>query len=117
MIYPVATVQLRWLTPDEGGRQAPPRGPTYAATAHFADETVEQSFSVVLCLLFSPSAKDGIVELTLLAPSNLPAVVQRFVPGSQLRITEGTRTVAECQVESVRMEDRSSWREALRLTG
>jgi hypothetical protein len=44
------------------------------------------------------------VELGLLAPERLPEIVQRLVPGSQLFITEGLRTVAEGKVLSVRSE-------------
>jgi hypothetical protein len=41
-------------------------------------------------------------ELRLLAPENLPDVVARLAPGTELQITEGPRTVAECQIVSVR---------------
>src|ERR1700722_8609932 len=35
------TARLRWLRPEQGGRTAPPSGPTYSTVARF-DETEEQ---------------------------------------------------------------------------
>lgn len=106
MIQPVATARLRWLHPNEGGRAAPPRGSVYAPTAHFVDAS--DHFSVVLRSL---SGGPGIlgeqedVELHLLAPENLPEVAARIVPHARLHIMEGAKTVAECELLSIRMAD------------
>jgi hypothetical protein len=102
MIQPVATARIRWLPPSEGGRGSPPAGPIYAATAHFADEPYQ--FSVVLR---STNKGAGVVgeeevDLNLLAPDRLPDVVARIVPNTRLFIMEGARTVAECELLSVR---------------
>jgi hypothetical protein len=116
MLYPVAHVQLRWLSPAEGGRTTPPTGPAYATTAHFAEETAAQLFSVVLRLGGGPGPDrvgTGEAELTLLAPDNLPDVVRRLTPGAELRITEGPRPVAECRVRSVRTVEHRGWQGVL----
>ena len=49
MSYPVAKLQLRWLTPEEGGRKSgPPPGPVYVPTARFAEDPIDRQFSVGL---------------------------------------------------------------------
>ena len=106
MLQPIAFTQLRWLASGEGGRQQPPAGPVYAATARFTDD--RELFSVVLRL--SGKGSDGErntqgVELRLLAPDRLPDIVSRIIPGSRLFITEGPRVVAECTVLYVRAEE------------
>jgi hypothetical protein len=106
MIQPVATARIRWLSPAEGGRGSPPAGPVYAATAHFADEP--DQFSVVLrstSLGIGVLGAKGEVDLHLLAPDRLPNVVARIVPTARLFIMEGARTVAECELLSVRTAD------------
>jgi hypothetical protein len=98
---PVAEVRLRWLSPQEGGRKTPldPYGSPYAPTAYFRDDSVADLFSVVL--QFTDGSTQT-AELRLLVPQNLPDIAARLVPGTELRITEGARTVAECQVVAVR---------------
>jgi len=101
---PVASVLLRWLGPGEGGRKAPPAGPFYAPTAHFADDTVADSFSIIIQAPEKGSFESEIaqqVNLRLLAPERLPDVVRKLVPGRQVIVTEGTRVVAIGRVESV----------------
>src|SRR5438105_11911514 len=108
MREPVATVQVRWLKPTEGGRARLPNGSTYAATAHFVGDGVDDSFSIVLRWsnpLPSDDPERTSVELRLLAPENLPEVVNRLVPEAELVITEGGRTVADGRIVSVRMEE------------
>jgi hypothetical protein len=101
----VAAVALRWLGPDEGGRAAPPIGPLYRPTAHFAQESLNESFSVVLELSATganATNRSQQVGLRLLVPENLPEILQKLVPGQQLIITEGSRVVAIGNVLSVR---------------
>jgi hypothetical protein len=101
MSEPVAEVRLRWLAPQEGGRTSPlqPSGAPYAATACFRGDPIADLFSVVLRFT---GGSTRTAELRLLAPENLPEIAARLSPGTELRITEGARTVAECQVVSVR---------------
>jgi hypothetical protein len=116
MLYPIARVQIRWLSWEEGGRRSPPSGPAYAATAHFTEDALDHLFSVVLRLAGEPPVNGGQAQeagLTLLAPDNLPDVVRRLVPGCHLSITEGARAVGECQVLAVRHEESRSWQDAL----
>ena len=104
---PVASVVLRWLGPGEGGRTSPPTGSVYAATAYFADDTVGQSFSIVL---EAPSSEPFLgggpqrVSLRLLAPERLPEVVRRLEAGRQVVVTEGRRVVAVGRLESIHQE-------------
>jgi hypothetical protein len=107
MPQPIALIHLRWLTPREGGRQAPPSGPYFAATARFDMDSQDELFSIVLRLSCARLLDEGHnmeVELALLAPDRLPEIVARLAPGSQLLITEGARIVAEAQVLAVRQE-------------
>lgn len=104
MTDPVADVRIEWLDPAEGGRAEPPPGPLYPTTAQFADHA--ETFSVVLHLLepvSSGARRAHSAQLTLLAPDRLPDLVEHLVPGVQLVIKEGRRTVAKCHVLSVRM--------------
>lgn len=106
MIQPVATARLRWLKPAEGGRPTPPLGPVYAPTAHFVD--APDHFSVVLRSLNEGPGVLGEqedVELHLLAPENVPEIAARIVPHARLHIMEGAKTVAECELLSIRMAD------------
>jgi hypothetical protein len=101
MSEPVAEVRLHWLAPHEGGRKSPLQasGPPYAPTAYFRGDSVADLFSVVLRFT---RGNTETAEMRLLAPENLPEIVARLTPGAELRITEGARTVAECQVVAVR---------------
>src|SRR6266852_2892260 len=99
---PIAHLKIRWLNPSEGGRQSPPQGPTYAATARFAADPEDQLFSIMLRFPNSNSHSRRIqkADLALLVPENLPEVQKRLVPGIQLFVTEGRRVVAEGKVLS-----------------
>lgn len=91
-----APVQLRWLTPIEGGRIQPFVGARYTPTARFVGENV--FFSVVLDFSNNqPNPTEGM--LSLLVP-DLQDIQSRIVPGCQLEITEGLRIVAHCWVLS-----------------
>src|SRR2546423_1922452 len=102
---PVASVVLRWLGPGEGGRTSPPTGSAYAATAHFADDTVGESFSIVLEAPESEpfsAAGPQRVSLRLLSPERLPDVVRKLEAGRQVIVTEGRRVVGVGRLESIR---------------
>src|SRR5260370_31295787 len=106
MSYPIARLQLRWLPPEEGGRQSgPPLGPVFTPTARFAQDSIDSQFSVLLHRSGTDSNtwewKD--VELFLLFPENLPEIVSHLAPGSNLKIHEGRIVVAERQVLTVHM--------------
>lgn len=104
----VARLQFRWLHPSEGGRRTGlPTGPTYAATARFAEDPDSEWFSVVLRPVGPVSLGDyeiPQVDLNLLAPEDLPDVVAALAPGRRLLITEGARTVAEGTIVSIHEE-------------
>lgn len=53
----------------------------------------------------APLTEQNEIELNLLAPDCLPEIAARIVPRGKLQITEGARTVAECEVTSVRMAE------------
>ncbi len=108
MSYPIARVQLRWLTPEEGGRQSgPPPGPIYTPTARLAQDSIDSQFSILLNRFDNDNDplewKD--VELFLLFPENLPEIIDHLAPGSNLKIHEGRKVVAEGQVLTVQMMD------------
>ena len=95
---PRAIVRLRWLGPDEGGFDAAPKGPRHAAMARFAAPgMVVHEFGVMLDL-----GPDGLVAgLRVLDAENLPEVVERIRPRERLLILEGSRVVAEAEVQLV----------------
>src|SRR5438034_8831050 len=106
MSYPVAKLQLRWLTPEEGGRKSgPPPGPMYVPTARFAEDPIDRQFSISLRRL--DNTTDGKewrdTELMFVFPESNSDAVKRLVSGSVLKIHEGQRIVAEGQVMSVQM--------------
>ena len=104
----IALVELDWLPPEQGGRKHLPTGPTYAATAYCADESLAEFFSVVMRFLdpITPGSRTGCrAELRLLAPAT---VRKTLTPGSKLVITEGPQPVAQCSVVSVREESTAS---------
>jgi len=102
----LATAKVHWLSPNQGGRKAPPSGSVYAATGRF-DEPESEFFSVVLS--FTPpkeQAENGSTprsvdeaEISFLAPE---LVENKLAPGKKLLITEGPRIVAECEIQSVK---------------
>ena len=108
----VATAKVHWLSPAQGGRKAPPSGPVYAATGRF-DEPHSELFSVVLSFPApkeqaengsTPRAVDE-VEVGFLVPE---LVKNKLAPGKKLLIIEGSRTVAECEIQSVKSSQRAS---------
>lgn len=103
-VEPVAHVQIRWIPPEQGGRSRAVAPPTYAATAHFADEPLSELFSVVLVLRASTGAAASEASLRLLAADRLPEKIRKLTPGARLVITEGPRPIAEATVASVSSE-------------
>ena len=107
MLRSVASTRLRWFSSEEGGRNAPPSGPIYTATAFFAGEDVSRAFSVVLRLPQGDSEKVPRItqaELWLLVPDRLPELEQRLTPGQRLFLCEGPRIVADGEVLAVHQE-------------
>jgi hypothetical protein len=93
----VAHAELRWLTPEEGGRRTPFVGPRYATTARFPGES--DLFSVI-CFFSNPSQPNPLeADLVLLFPDRVE-IQKRLLPGCQLEITEGPKLVAQCRVVS-----------------
>ena len=98
--------ELAWYPEAEGGRAAPPPGPTYATTARLADDPLEDAFSVYF--RFRPqTGSNGTggpphqpVEFALLFPENFPDQLRRMTPGARLIVHEGRQAVAECRVLS-----------------
>ncbi len=95
-------VTVRWYTADEGGRRTgPPPGPKYTPTGRFADQSLEEMFSVILTL---PGAdKSNIAgfstgELAPGFPENVPDFADRLGRGDKFILHEGRRAVAECIV-------------------
>ena len=106
MLQPVASCRIRWLTAAEGGRRSPLPGPAYFPTARFLDE--QELFSVVVRTpptASGPLTEQKEVEINLLFPDRLSDIAAKIVPHAKLQITEGARTVAECEVTTVRMDD------------
>jgi len=108
----LATAKVHWLSPAQGGRKAPPSSSVYAATGRF-DEPESEFFSVVLSFPApkeqaengsTPRAVDE-AEVSFLAPE---LVENKLAPGKKLLISEGSRTVAECEIQSVKSSQRAS---------
>jgi hypothetical protein len=92
-------VIVRWLPIEEGGRQKPPRGPTYSTVAKFVDATANWStnaWSVVLEYAESTNqpmeCRASIRFLSDDAPEHLLTV------GSHLDLYEGAKLVARAEV-------------------
>jgi hypothetical protein len=105
---PAAHARVRWLTESEGGRAAPPPGPTYASTAVFIRgddaEVVPdwpaggEHFSVLLD--FDGPVRDGVVDAKV-EFMNRALVEDDLVVGSTFWVMEGRRAVAEARVLEV----------------
>jgi hypothetical protein len=75
-----------------------PFGPVYATIAHFEDEPLSNSFSVLIEFPEHSARTEMTAGLRLLVPDNLPEVARRLVPGARLAVTEGRRLVATAEV-------------------
>lgn len=104
----MALARVRWFPESEGGRPAPPPGPTYAATAVFVlgsdAELVPdwpasgEHFSVMVDFDdLSPAGLDP-VKIDFMARS---LVGHRLVVGSTFLVMEGRKAVAEAYVTEV----------------
>jgi hypothetical protein len=110
---PIATAYISWFSLEEGGREKPPSGTIYAATAKFAEQS-DEFFSVVLRPFHpqSPDKDKENAELHCLRHTAFPEkydldffapelVADRLSPGTKLWLTEGPHTVAQGEIMSV----------------
>lgn len=89
------TALIRWLTPLEGGRAAPPSGPTYSTVAHFkesADEWPAVAWSIVLEFLDPFKSKALVCFLMPNTPGRLLKV------GAHFDLYEGPKLIAHAEV-------------------
>lgn len=101
---PRAIGTVMWLSPSDGGRDRPPAGPIYSATAVVrrdeSDYEPDDHFSVVMKFASSPTpGVPHAVELDFLAAE---LVLPTLEAGDELLVMEGSRAVAVCRVESIR---------------
>lgn len=98
-------VSVRWYSADEGGRRSgPPSGPKYTPTGRFADQPLDQMFSVILTMpeLRPPSGANFTSgELAPGFPEHVPDFADRLARGDKFILHEGRRAVAECTVTSI----------------
>src|SRR5262249_12313861 len=87
---------LQWLTREQGGRHAPPIGPTYSTVAKFeaqGDDWLKEAWSVVVTFTSQPNAERrhevAIRFLGREAPQEYLSL------GSRFSLMEGARAVAE----------------------
>lgn len=91
------TAQIRWLKPDEGGRQHPPSGPQYSTVARFESQTEEEwkidAWSVILEFQQPPDESGcHIVQVRFLSPSGPSHWLEL---SRRFTLYEGKRRVAE----------------------
>ncbi len=91
-------VHLRWLAAAEGGRQAPPVGGRYEASARRPDDPPEVRLRVEL--RFAGADRTAAELRVLSADATRPAPLE-VEAGDRLLITEGTRVVADCVIAAV----------------
>jgi hypothetical protein len=92
--------RVRWIKPEDGGRQSPPPGPKYSTVARFealADRWPREAWSVVLYII-APADAEGImlVEIEMLAGNDAPK--ELLSPGSRFELFEGRKRVATGEV-------------------
>jgi hypothetical protein len=95
---------VRWLSPKEGGRKAPPSGPTYATVAGFgnAPPSLEEAWSLVLEFESEPDAElKHRVRVQFLSPE---APQELLHPGSHFQLYEGSQLVARGEVQDGQKE-------------
>ena len=71
---PAHLINLKWVPPEQGGRATLPFGPVYATIAHFEDDPLSESFSVLIEFPEHSARADMTAGLRLLAPDRLPDV-------------------------------------------
>jgi hypothetical protein len=104
----MALARVRWFPESEGGRPAPPPGPTYASTAVFVlggdSELIPdwpaggEHFSVMIDFDDLGVADEGPAKVEFMARS---LVADRLAVGSTFLVMEGRRVVAEARVTEV----------------
>lgn len=88
--------RIRWCTKEEGGRDSPPSGPHYSTVARFAalrEEWPREAWSVVLRLDGADATEVGIRPLVSSCPARF------FVSGSRFELFEGSKKVADGEVQ------------------
>lgn len=91
----VVEANLRWRSPEEGGRQLPPHGPMYSTVARFErlkESWSKEAWSLVVEFMEQPDASlSHRVRVRFLAdgPRDL------LQPGSRFELMEGHQSVAE----------------------
>src|SRR5438477_4122134 len=97
-----AEAKIRWRSPEEGGRSAPPRGPTYSTVARFhhqGRDWREHAWSLVLRYIEAPNAAGSHkVAISYLSP-NGPR--EWLKAGNRFELLEGNKIVAEGEVIGV----------------
>ncbi len=87
--------RITWLTPEEGGRHAPPSGPRYSAPARFEGQTAGPegaNWSLIVDLVsHPPESGDWIAEVRFLV-EEAPRECLRF--GACFELYEGKKLVA-----------------------
>lgn len=111
---PMALASVRWLSESEGGRDMPPVGPSYAATAVFIlggdAELIPgwpakgEHFSVLLDFGDNGAASADETKVEFMSWS---LVADYLHPGATFLVMEGPRPVAQAQVTST-FEDQQS---------
>ena len=101
MTAATVSIEIQWLTPEQGARSAPPEGGTrYSTVARFLHQTEEQwlkeAWSVILDLRGNADANrlqraDG----RFLSES---APLDWLMPGARFSLYEGHKKVADCVV-------------------
>ena len=93
------TAKITWLTPDQGGRRAPPSGPQYIAPARFivaADRSSYGNWGLVVDLVSRPAASnDWIAKVRFLVGE---APHEWLADGTRFELYEGTKRVAQGNV-------------------
>lgn len=91
--------KIRWLKPDEGGRQAPPSGPAYSTVAKFEAQTDEEwlknAWSLVLHLEGTPDESLSQTALVRFLANEENAPAQWLQPRARFALFEGRKKVAE----------------------
>lgn len=105
---PMALTTLRWFSEEEGGRQAPPPGPTYATTVVFVlgdDADVipgwpakGQHFSVLFDFGEAGPTRESEAKVEFMSWS---LVADYLRSGANFLVMEGPRPVARAQVTAV----------------
>ena len=96
----VMQARIRWLSPEEGGRPAPPVGPRYSTVARFEKQRAEwekEAWSLVVEWQEPIDAAGWVTaNVRFLVPENAPS--QLLAVGSRFELMEGRRVVAQGEV-------------------